>query len=156
MRLEAISHYKSTISEKNILLSSFCLHVRVLYYCFLISHLSFKKKNPRSGKWGDREEWKDLWMFKWHLSFSLRCIRGIGAEEILQNAYWKLGSCFLQKHRLYARVKPMFSIFLKFGSFFYLICLSRSLKCHHPCSLRRLKPQIAWVKGCCLSQVGRA
>lgn len=146
MRLEGISYYKSTISEKNILLSSFCLRVRTLYYCFLISHLSFKKRGPRSGRWGDKEEPKDLRMFKHHLNFSLRCIRGVGAEGILQNTYLKFGPCFLQKCRLYTlSLSQLVCQFLDIW-IFDLICLSQSLKCHHPCSPHRLQPQSVWDK----------
>lgn len=146
MRLEAISYYKSTISEKNILLSSFCLHVRTLYYCFLISHLSFRKRGPRSGRWGDKEEPMDLRMFKRHLNFSLRCIRGVGAEGILQNTYLKFGPCFLQKRRLYTlSLSQLVCHFLDIW-IFYLICPSQSLKCHHPCSPHRLQPQSVWDK----------
>lgn len=55
---------------------------------------AIKKKSPRSVKWDmGREEPRDLAMYEWHQSFSLRCcIRGAGAEEILQNAYWKFVS----------------------------------------------------------------
>lgn len=92
-----------------------------------------------------RKEPRDLTMYKWHQTFSLRWgVRGAGAEEILQNAYWKFGPCFLQKHKLYT-LKPISSIFLKFGSFFYLIY--QSLKCHLPCSLQRFKPEFLETRG---------